>query len=65
MVSTDSTRPELLSPTEVKPKDLEKQRQEETAAKGQTPEPKGWAAHGSSLDRGKEVLHTHAADTLD
>lgn len=64
MVSTDSTRPEPLSPTEVKPKDLEKQRQEETAAKGQTPEPKGWPAHGSSLDLGKEEETPNARQTV-
>lgn len=52
----------------VHPKDLEKQRQEDTAAKGQTellqtPEPKGWATDVSSLDRGKEEETPNARQT--
>lgn len=64
MVRTDRTWPEPLFPMKVKPKDLEKQRQEETAAKGQTPEPKGWATHGSSLDQGKEEETPNARQTI-
>lgn len=55
-------------PRKVHPKDLEKRRQEETAAKGQTellqtPEPKGWATHESSLDLGKEEQTPNARQT--
>lgn len=64
MVSTDSMS-RAIFPRKVHPQNLEKRRQ---AAKGQTellqtPEPKGWATHGSSLDLGKEKETPNARQT--
>lgn len=65
MVSTDSGGQEPLSQGKFT---LEKQRQEETAAEGQTgvlrtPGPRGWATDGSSLALGKEEETPNARQT--